>query len=74
MNEQHRSALLDIVTHMSPSEVKDVFAHMRDTENIRATFFPRHGFTAGEFAVAYVIHLPGKPSKKKGNARAVHDT
>lgn len=68
MNEQSRKALSAIVSNMSPTEVKDVFAHIRETADTSHTILPKHGLTVGEFAVAYVINLPGKPSKK----RAVH--
>lgn len=68
MNEQGRKALSAIVSNMSPNEVKDVFAHIRETADTSHSILPKHGLTVGEFAVAYVINLPGKPSKK----RAVH--
>jgi hypothetical protein len=65
MDEAQRKALTTTVKHMSPSEVKDVFAHMRESVDHSSTFFPKHGITSGEFAISYVINLPGKPSKKR---------
>ena len=71
MDEAHRKALSAVVSNMSPSEVKDVFAYMRETVDGTRTILPKHGLTVGEFAVAYVLNLPGKPSKKRGTV-AVH--
>jgi hypothetical protein len=72
MDEAQRKALSELVSKMSPSEVKDVFAHMRTVDGTH-TILPKHGLTVGEFAVAYVMNLPGKPSKKRSTA-AVHTT
>ena len=64
MDADCRAALLKRVSSLNMREKRDVFAHMRKQQDWRRLFFPGHGFTAGEFAVAYVIQLPVKSSQK----------
>lgn len=70
MDADCRAALIKRVSGLNMREKRDVFACMRKASDWRSLFFPQHGFTAGEFAVAYVIQLPVKLSQKHASRQS----
>ena len=73
MDAECRAALFKRVDALNMREKRNVFAEMRmhkKQHNAAELFFPGHGFTAGEFAVAYVIQLPVKSQKQIARQRA----
>lgn len=60
--------LFNYINGLRMRDVRLLFSHMRKLDREDPdVFFPKYGFTAGEFSVSYVIHMPCR-SKADGSA------
>ncbi len=68
VNATKYTQLFDHIKGLRTREVRQLFAHMRKLDDANPNaLFPRHGFTAGEFSVAYVIHMPCRTSSSRAD-------
>jgi hypothetical protein len=59
LNTFKYTTLFHHIHNMNMRDVRDVYKGMRQSgDNDANMFFPRLGFTAGEFAVAHVMKMP----------------
>lgn len=68
VNAEKYGYLFEHIRGLRTRDVRQLFAHMRKLDDANPNvLFPRHGFTAGEFSVAYVIHMPCRTSSSKAD-------
>ena len=68
LNAAKYAHLFDHIRNLRTRDVRLLFAHMRRLDDANPNvLFTRHGFTAGEFSVAYVIHMPCRTSSSKAD-------
>jgi len=59
VNVSKYTTLLHKIQNMNMRHVRDTYRALRQSSNNNVDlFFPRMGFTAGEFAVAHVMKMP----------------
>lgn len=69
LNSAKYAHLFDHINALRMRDVRLLFSHMRKLDDANPNaLFPKYGFTAGEFSVSYVIHMPCRSKHADGEA------
>jgi hypothetical protein len=68
LNAAKYAHLFDHIKDLRMRDVRLLFSQMRKLDAANPdVLFPKYGFTAGEFSVSYVIHMPCRSKHADGS-------
>lgn len=61
MHMQKMLCIRNRIKHLTIKDIRHIFSIMRKTEGMTTHhFFPKYGFTCGEFSICYVMNMCAK--------------